>query len=630
MFSEETCSRCGSKRVAGTCPACGNAGRERPRQKPKSAPRGLYAGLGSVLAILVSLLPIVQFRLLQHSAYVRQAKWPKHDGPVAQLSDLHGHGIIYLVQLTPHSAPYSVDDLAQWLHTRYGLDARTLPPEPLPKSAWHPWHRQYVAELLYAEIKRENPLLAANPDAYLIGVTDADMRPVSEDWSSTFTQRDGERAAVLSSATLEDRLWWWQKPEQRKAAEKNLQARMRRVLLKDVAMLYWHLPVNNDPSSLLHQPQNPDLPTEDIYASDLDPASSDWGQFEGEPCIFFRYSATTGLEVLPGRLIRTCSEVRTPQKDDSTELFQVDLRFGMMVDRRTDLLVPGNMPIAFERTLRAGWRGDNPFGASGSDSYDRYLASRDNIYITAMAADGVGIQLVRDPIWLSYLPLVKYVDTEFSGSYYAMRWLTTPYPHYDLQRYDGQVESYLPCYTSAQFCYLNGVKEADGRALTFDRDAGRHLLKVTSSDGSWLKLQYGPRFHIEQASDNHGQSVRYGYDQRNQLSSVTYGSGETLSFSWDDANHLTAFSASPDGKSAPKVLLRSEYQNGFLSRQVLADGSTYLYTYGTVDDRRTRSVVVETSDGKTYTMRRFGSLSGVWETDAHSKSRSQDTTATTP
>ncbi len=231
--------------------------------------------------MLTLLSVVLTLRAPQRVAHGQRVHWPTHNGPIADISDLHGSGTIYLVQLTPHKVPYSVDDLALWLHTRYGLDARILPPEPLPSSAWNSRRRQYVAELLFAEIKKEHPELAANPDAWLIGVTDADMYSVASQGSSTFTQRDGERAAVISSASLEDQSRWWRRPLQSKVAIEDLQARLRRVLLKDVAMLYWQLPVNNDPSSLLHQPEDPDLPTEDIYASDLDPARSSWGQFEG-------------------------------------------------------------------------------------------------------------------------------------------------------------------------------------------------------------------------------------------------------------------------------------------------------------------------------------------------------------
>jgi hypothetical protein len=115
---------------------------------------------------------------------------------------------------------------------------------------------------------------------------------------------------------------------------------MRRVLLKDLAMLYWHLPVNNDSSSLLHQPEDPDLPTEDIYESDLNPAQTRWGQFEGEPCLYFRYSAKTGLQMLPGQPIRTCSNIPGAHEGESAELFEVDLRLGTMVDRRNQACFP--------------------------------------------------------------------------------------------------------------------------------------------------------------------------------------------------------------------------------------------------------------------------------------------------
>ncbi len=627
MSGEGICFRCGRPLIGGQCPACGGNDAGHAAQPRKAASRRGLKTLAVVLPILFALADVLVLALVNRHRHPPQwtprgsqlQPWPAHEGPVAQLNELHGHGTIYLVQLTPHKAAYSADDLAQWLHTRYGLDARTLPPEPLPESAWNGWRRQYGAELLYAEIKRTHPALAANQNAYLIGLTDADLYSVMNYWSSTFTQRDGERAAIISSAELADSPRWWGLARNN-AADAHLGARLRRVLLKDVALLYWHLPVNNDPTSLLHQPQDPDLPTEDIYESDLNPAQSRWGQLEGEPCLYFEYSARTGLHIMPGRLVQSCEGIRTPQKNGSTELFEIDLRLGMMIDRRTDIWIPGTMPIAFERALRPGWKGDNSFGISGADSYDGFLASADNIYIWVRSDDGGSAQLVRDPIWLSWLPLAKYVDTQYSGLFYELRWRTQPYAHYDLRRFDGQVESYLPCYSSTQYCSLNGVIDANGGELRFQRGAQRRLMQVTSSDGAWLKLRYGTGFRIEEADDSRGGAVRYGYNQRDQLTSVTYSSGETLSFEYDDANDLTVFSASPDGKTPPQVLLRSQYKDGVLQSQTLADGSTYLYNYGPLDDRQTRSATVETPGGGYYSIRRYGNLCLIWEAGAGGKS----------
>jgi hypothetical protein len=44
----------------------------------------------------------------------------------------------------------------------------------LDQSTWDIWRRQFVAELLYDQLKREHPDLAADPNAYLIGFIDAD------------------------------------------------------------------------------------------------------------------------------------------------------------------------------------------------------------------------------------------------------------------------------------------------------------------------------------------------------------------------------------------------------------------------------------------------------------------------
>lgn len=383
MATEDVCSRCASRMVAGYCPACGygsTAAVSSPRRKVRPAQ------MLAVIAATLSMGEAFSFLYLAlHHRHPQQwvprtsaaeLSWPKHTGPLAGINELHGHGTVYLVQMTPHPAAYSADELALWLHTRYKLDARVLPPEALPQSAWNRRRRQYVAEELYEQMKRAHAALAKDPNAFLIGLTDADMYSVSNGWSSSFTQRDGWRTAIISSAELQDPQHWWNRSSDRAMARVHLQARMRRVLLKDVAILYWGLPVNNDPSSLLHQPEDPDLPTEDIYESDLNPARTRWGQLEGEPCLYLQYSARSGLEIMPGRLISSCS-IPTPQQNDSTELFEVDLRLGMMIDRRTDIWIPGRLPIAFERALRPGWKGVNPFGASGTDSYDGFLASAD-------------------------------------------------------------------------------------------------------------------------------------------------------------------------------------------------------------------------------------------------------------
>lgn len=622
MPDNAICPRCGMLISSGSCPHCGShdADTAPPVTNPGGQPGRAYLVI-RVLWLVLGLLLYAASRLLLPliASHSRAANPPglspqaQHHGPVASLFELKGHGTIWLVQMGKHQAPYSVADLAAWLHSKYLLDARVLPPESIDESAWDPSRRQYIAELLYAQMKRDHPVQASDPGAWLIGFTDVNMYSVMHHWSGTFSERDEERAAIISSDGMQDRLWWWGRASDRQLANQNLQHRLRRILLKNVALLYWRLNPNNDPTSLLHQPLDPNLPTEDIYESDLNPARTRAGEFEGEPCIFFTYSAKQGLHPLPGSLIRTCSDVHTPLQDESTELFEVDLRLGLLIAKHTDLRLPGAIPIEFERALRDGWSGDNPFGVSGTDRYDSFLSSRDNIFINVVTDEGQQYRLVRVPRWLSDLNWVRYVDTDLSGHFYQMRWHTAPFPHYDLTRYDGNVDTYLPCYSPTVPCYLDGIRNPQGQELSFTRDDQRHLLQLTSPEHNWIKLTYGPENHIARLDDSRGRSVLYGYDDRNQLTTVTYPTGEILRFTFDNSHRILTFSAAPHSGAATTVMLCNQYDNGLLVRQTLADGSVYTYSYGPADAAPARTATVQVSDGRVYNISLNYDSSTVWE-----------------
>lgn len=70
------------------------------------------------------------------------------------------------------------------------------------------------------------------------------------------------------------------------------------------------------------------------------------------------------------------------------------------------------------------------FAISGSHNYDKYLMSSDMRRITALQEDGGRYELNRVPAWLPVLPLVKYVDAEYSGKLLELRWHVSPFEHY--------------------------------------------------------------------------------------------------------------------------------------------------------------------------------------------------------
>jgi len=552
--------------------------------------------LGPLLAAGLVLVAWVTLWRVRMMAVRGAAIATTHVGPVADRASLKGTGRLYVVQIGEHKAAYSVEDLAAWLRVKYGLDVQVLPSVEPDRSTWNASRKQYVAELLFAQLKRDHPEVAGDPNAYIIGFTDAGMYSVRNDWDYSFTQRDMQRMAVISAQRMGDQwLDRWRYPG---LATEHLQARLRRILLKDVAILYWHLPLNNDPSSVLRDTLDPDVPTEDIFESDLEPARTQWGQSLGEPCVFFSYTAADGMKPLPGDLIRSCSDTSLPVHEEGRELFELDLRLGLLIVKHTDFELPDAIPIEFQRATQQGWSGTNPFGASGSDNYDQYLSSDDNVTIRVIHNDGGRDELVRQPRWLPYLPMVKYVDTG-SGRFFEMTWHGTPFEHYDLKRYDGAVETYLPC-EGQVFCYLTGYRDAQGLALLFRRDEFRRLVQLTSPNQSWLRLTYGPANHIAEIDDSRGRDVRYGYDGRNRLTSVSYPSGEALHYEYDDQQHLLAVSVSPDATTAPKLLLRNEYMNGRVVRQTLANGEVYAYGYDSAGRDSVRAAVVRAPGGRIF------------------------------
>lgn len=530
-----------------------------------------------------------------------------HEGPIADLKDLKGTGRIYLVQIGPHSAPYELNDFADWLHSKYGLKVQQLPPMQLDQSAWDPERRQYVSQLFLDQMKREHPDLAADPDAYLIGFTDADMYNVYTRWRFTFTWR-AQRAAIISSDGIKD-AWWQRFGVDSKVAEEHLRARLRRILLKDVGIVYWHLLLNYDPTSVLQNDLDPDIPAEDIFESDLDPVRTDWGQYESEPCIILSYSGKDGIHALPGRLVRSCLNDDLPD-DTSVEVFQINLRLGLLNDKHMDFNLPDVVPIEFQRATRDGWSYSKAFGMSGTHNYDAFLDSNDNIRMSVIYADGGRDNLIRVPKWGVPLVFAKYVDTDNSGRFFEMRWHPGPFEHYELRRFDGAVMSYLPC-DNKTMCYLTGYRNGRGQELKFTRDADRRLTLLMSPNKNWLRLSYGSGDRIVSIEDSKNRVVRYGYDERGLLTTVTYPSGEVYSYTYDGTQHLLTFSVAQNAQASLSLILTNSYADGRLAKQTFADGSVFSYEYSLTRDGSIASTTVRGPAGRTFDVRILGGDSSI-------------------
>jgi predicted Zn-dependent protease len=141
----------------------------------------------------------------------------------------------------------SLERLMTFYNQKFGLAIKTLPGLPLERSSVDWQRRQLVAEELIEFMKRGYPRLANDPRIILIGISEFDMYIRKYTWQFSFSYRAQNRFAVVSSARLNPVSFG------QPADQALLHTRLRKVITKNIGILYFHLPQNNNPRSVLYR-----------------------------------------------------------------------------------------------------------------------------------------------------------------------------------------------------------------------------------------------------------------------------------------------------------------------------------------------------------------------------------------
>jgi YD repeat-containing protein len=278
---------------------------------------------------------------------------------------------------------------------------------------------------------------------------------------------------------------------------------------------------------------------------------------------------------------------------------------GMLTEQHTDFFLPGRVPIRFERAINNMWQTPAAFGLSGSHNYDRYLLSDDELRHISIATPSFGrVELTRVPESLNVLALNKWVDKDASENNLVLKWRTsTGVDHFYLTRYNGEVETYMPC-TAAEMCYLSGYRNGKGDVLKVERDPHRNLMSLSAPEGNWLHFTHDPdplnAIRVTEIQDNTGRHVLYGYNAKGQLATVTYSSGQVFTYEYDDNQDLLSVSVSPRAAALRVTLIRNTFENGRLTKQTLPDGRVYTYSYAAGDANTADSAQVIDPDGNVF------------------------------
>jgi predicted Zn-dependent protease len=165
--------------------------------------------------------------------------------PISKQS-LKGSGKLYLVPLGGFSAA-TVEDLASYYRNKYSLQVETLRKVDLPPAAMNPERQQLIAEEAVDIMKQANPELSNDSQAILIGLTTEDMYIAKYDWRFSFSYREQGKYAVVSSGRMN--LPLGRKP----VSEDQIRTRLRKMVTKNVGVLYYHLAQSDDPRSVLYR-----------------------------------------------------------------------------------------------------------------------------------------------------------------------------------------------------------------------------------------------------------------------------------------------------------------------------------------------------------------------------------------
>jgi len=243
----------------------------------------------------------------------------------------------------------------------------------------------------------------------------------------------------------------------------------------------------------------------------------------------------------------------------------VDLATGLFTMQKTDLVLPGRMPLALTRTFRNQGQAVGPFGRGSAHSYHVLLGAQANQRILLLP-DGRRVAFVRQPDG-TYQNLV---DVSFQGVV-----VTEPGGIPTLRWKDG---------TSWTFGFVSGLAvntreltqmtDRNGNAITLTR-SGNQITAITGPDGRQLTLSYDGSNRITRITDPIGRSVLYAYDGAGNLATVTDPEGGTTRYEYDSANRMGRII---DPKGIP--FLQNFYgPSGRVLRQVQADGGEFRFRY---------------------------------------------------
>jgi tetratricopeptide (TPR) repeat protein len=153
---------------------------------------------------------------------------------------------LYFVPLNNYSAA-EVTKLVNYCKQKIGIEPIVMDKVPFALTTVDKKRQQVIAEEAVELIKMKYRDLVGDPNAVVIGLTDEDMYiRHNQNWQWAFGYWTQRRFAIVSSARMN--------PANLGGAANDVltEARLRKMLLKNIGVLYYNYPTNYDPKSVLY------------------------------------------------------------------------------------------------------------------------------------------------------------------------------------------------------------------------------------------------------------------------------------------------------------------------------------------------------------------------------------------
>ncbi|MBP8116176.1 MAG: IPT/TIG domain-containing protein [Nitrospira sp.] len=242
----------------------------------------------------------------------------------------------------------------------------------------------------------------------------------------------------------------------------------------------------------------------------------------------------------------------------------VDLGTGAFNLEKTDMVLPGRLPITITRHYRSNGPATGPFGPGTSHGYQVVVRAEANVR-TLFMPDGSRMQFRQQPDGTfrnSSEPTVRgAVYSEVNGRVLRFK--------------DGTTWTFGA--GSQGFFFLTALADRNGNQLTLTRSgATLNVTAVTAQDGRQLTLAYDAGNRITQITDPIGRVVQYQYGGSGRLVSLVDPEGGITWYVYDAAGRLVTLT---DARAL--TFLTNEYSPGSsrVLRQTQVDGGIWKFRY---------------------------------------------------